>query len=120
VEAAFEELRNKHPSGTPLTSAQEEERDWFIERKNDIFQQRLDRAEWEGFVERQMIEPLHTSKTSSIMINKMPMGRILGEDGIEQVLQEALEKNYVDEFTATKIKNGEIINPQTQEPDGPV
>ena len=58
-------------------------------------------------------------ETASLMINRMPMGRILGEEGIAQVLQEALENNYVDEFTATKIKNGELIQPSAQEPDGP-
>lgn len=258
TEALFEAVRYKYPAGTPLTDAQEEERDWFIGRKNEIFQERLDRgfigdgyrdymseqheseiqelksmdrAQWEDLVDRQMIEPLHTSKTAqqevenyvqeitqswkddpaeegenlfetkremeehifilrnmtvgeweqakqtryilastlnthtpslesgldsetkatidksigdampghvkmhydavlsqfeegkietaSLMINRMPMGRILGEEGIAQVLQEALENNYVDEFTATKIKNGELIQPSAQEPDGP-
>ncbi len=60
---------------------------------------------------------------ASLMINRMPTGRVIGKEGIEDVLQEAVDNGYVDEFTVERIKNGEIDFPpppqEHDEPSGP-
>lgn len=258
IEKLFEEIHNaRTPSGHPLDEQQQEERSWFIDRKNDLFQEyqdrgfvnngmldylieihnneindilSMDRKSWTAFTDAGMIDPLHMNKKAeqevnsyidkitkehksndddetnrfeskrelqefifklqnmtigewneakqreyafsqafsgkesafennldpetkaaitqniqksnntrtqqhydtalqlfkdrkileaSATLNLLPTGNIIGEEGKKSVIQEALDQGYIDEFTAERIKNGEVIHASAEKPNIP-